>query len=211
MEFALYERMMKMSIEVDIKTKGIDDYTVWNTKHSFSELSNTIKDRFVEDVPIVSVGSGNGKFESFHIQNTGKNIICVDPDPTASYKNKKIYIKPKYPTVKELISDLPYIVKNCNLLLIWGLPGDDYDMEAIEKLKPLKIIVLFEDGGSAGSSRFHDNKENLCDGEYIFNPKEDMVYEYKINNLLGTDYYILRTYTRIMSYNGIYFLKKILY
>ena len=111
------------------------------------------------DIALISVGSGNGALESRITEDCGKNIICVDPDPKSYYRIPEIVKVPDYPLVKDLVSASPEIVGNCLLLLNWCNPNDsEYDFEAIQLLKPIAFISIYEsflgDSGAAGGEKF---------------------------------------------------------
>ena len=197
MDLEIYMQVMNMKRELDSQ-KSIDDYSRWNFMISFNELSNRIQLDFDNDLPIISVGSGSGKFESYHICTKGKDIMCIDPEPKSYDKEEQIYVEPKYPIVSNLIENEPDIVGECNLLLIWVTPSIDYDMDAIKSLKPKKMVVLFDGSGGAGSSKFHNYNSRDCDGEYTFNSDDDILYAHKMFSMLNDmNYYHVRTYTRV--------------
>lgn len=115
-------------------------------------IKSIVKEHFCSDTQIISVGSGNGAFESFYNQN----IICVDPHPTKYLRNNQIYTKPLYSYVEELVREKPELIGNSNLMLISPPPGDEitYDIEAIRLLKPKCILIVGEFTGTCSSSQF---------------------------------------------------------
>ena len=117
---------------------------------------------------IISVGCGNGAYEyeiSEGCNQLREKLILVDPNPEefSPYPSSGRYIKVNYSTVNSLVSQVPNVIENCVLLLIW--PYDDgntsdnsvYDYEAVTVLKPKSIIVVYErpddrpTGASGGS------------------------------------------------------------
>lgn len=114
-------------------------------------------------VPMISVGSGMGGFESL---TPNINWILVDPDPMSyEYKNSDIMDKPirdpDYKYVKDLLADKPHIKGNCTLFLNWCDPNYSmYDYEAVIQLQPLMIFTIVEiymgHCGAAGGELFHD-------------------------------------------------------
>ena len=117
-----------------------------------------------KDIPLVSVGSGNGLLENEINSKCNVNIICVDPDPS-SYSKPPIVIQPHYNYVKDLINAKPIIVNNCLLLLNWCNPNmSEYDYEAIKLLKPVAFIAIYEEHyhsyGAAGGIKFYEYIHN---------------------------------------------------
>ena len=179
------------------KNQPINGYSAWNYKISFDELSQYVKGHFIDDLPIISVGSGNGKFEKHCSRVIEKDIICVDPKPNSYNTGVGLYVKPIYGTFEELIENSPEIVGNCNLLIIWATPSLTYDIDAIKALKPVKMVILYDASGSAGSGDFHDYIDDRCDGEYTYNKSEEIFYSYKMFSFLNDmNYYTVRKYTR---------------
>lgn len=119
------------------------------------------------NLPIISVGSGNGAFEKIINDKLNLNIVCIDPDPLKYNSNSitKPFIVPQYKYVDDII---PFYKDNCILLLNWCDPNDsNYDYDAIIKLNPVCIISVYEvfnnDYGAAGGKKFFD---------YIYNNNE---------------------------------------
>jgi hypothetical protein len=134
-------------------------------------VSNEEKLHFIRQFPeftLVSVGSGNGRFE-YQVQRAlpGRRVICVDPDPEAfdPYPQNGQYIAPEYSFVANLVEHEPDIVGNCCLILHWpqhnGVP---YDIEAVRDLRPQAIFVYYEAIGAAGSIAFHYWLRNCVSG-----------------------------------------------
>ena len=180
---------------------SINDYSNWNCKISFRELSKYVNEHFDNKSPIISVGSGSGKFEYYYnrkfIPSSKDDIICIDPEPLSYNRCKKIYCKPTHNNVHDLIKDRPYLVGNCQLLIIWSYPDNNYDMTAITSLKPNKMVILHDDSGSAGSSDFHDYIGDNCNEEYTYDEENQIFYTHKMFEFLNDmNYYIVRKYTR---------------
>lgn len=111
------------------------------------------------NLPIISVGSGAGTLEK-HLQSVITNrIICIDPQPQSCQSDPIDWtkgIKPHYATVKDLLLVNSDIKFNCVMLLCWPNPNDStYDYEAIELIKPLSVILLYEAIGAAGGTNLH--------------------------------------------------------
>lgn len=119
------------------------------------------------DVPIVSVGSGMGAIE-FMATRLHDRWVCVDPDCTnynATYgvfnwRDIEPFKNADYPNVHALIHNKPDIVGHCCVFLNWCDPNNsDYDIQAVELLKPIGILAIIErfgnTNGMAGGERFH--------------------------------------------------------
>jgi hypothetical protein len=124
------------------------------------EVSSVYMEKLLKN-PIVSVGSGLGKYEKQIETQLNTSIICVDPNPT-SYNylfededTKNLHL-PDYSTVDALLHKRPELIGNCNLLLAWPLPNDsEYDIEAVVKLKPLNMVIIYETIGGAAGKQMH--------------------------------------------------------
>jgi hypothetical protein len=144
-------------------------------------------------LPYISVGSGTGLYERLimdRIKDTTNlpcNIICID-NLTDKYDEDKFVIKPNYSTVDDMLKDMPELESNCNLLLFWpyseGLmeiycTEKPYDIDAISKLKPKNICILYEIYGGAGSYLLHAwlNKCGVKNNELDELESEDIVDE----------------------------------
>jgi len=126
---------------------------------------------------IVSVGSGAGDLEA-RLQQLflGKNkmeVVCIDPDALRFHSHdsgKQIALRPDYSNIDEYIQDQKKKgndFSNCLLLLNWpdNRPayGAGYDEEAIKKVKPVAVLILYSFvsifGGTSGSREFHQFRE----------------------------------------------------
>lgn len=107
------------------------------------------------DVPIISVGSGNGVLEK-HITNTiHKHVICVDPLVEDYNYPQYGMINPDYSIVAYLLIAQPELVGNCILLLNHASPNEStYDYDAVLQLQPLHILFCGEPSGTAGGQQF---------------------------------------------------------
>ena len=131
------------------------------------------------DLPVVSVGSGNAAFELYLTNwcaQFGVNInwILLDPDPSDWGRPKKVFMRPDYPTVRELLKDKPEIKHNCIVLLNSIDPrGDNYDERFVKSVRPQYIIFLTNikrhtqfDSGTRFLKKYLDNdlpRYRLCD------------------------------------------------
>lgn len=115
------------------------------------------------NLPIISVGSGDGSLEILYDNIYSRNIICIDPDPQSYFqwdKHFRIYKPPKERYVENYIKKHPDIIEHCVLLLNWCLPNDStYDWEAICDLKPCGVASIYEtfmgENGAAGGEQFY--------------------------------------------------------
>ncbi len=149
---------------------------VWRkylSKDTINEYLDTAFMKYGEDKKIISVGSGHADTEFSFMERNKKEIICVDPFPYSHGSFGSVLVKPKYDYVDDLIKNEPDVVGNCHLLLIWPLPCDStYDIDAIEKLKPLSIVVIYDPTGSSGGTEFLYYK-------WLFNWREEGENEQK--------------------------------
>lgn len=126
------------------------------------KLNNTFLKIFVQNdyyrqKKIVSVGCGLCQTEAILSTRFGikrERFILVDPDPISFCFTgvAEPAMKIDYPSVTALVTEQPDIVQNC-ILFIWNAtPGYTfYDLEAIRKLRPLKVILNVEFSGSTSS------------------------------------------------------------
>lgn len=134
--------------------------TVQNVRNSI----DTILGQFPTIDKIISVGSGTGYLEKLiEIAFRQKlQMICIDPDPT-QFSSEPIKRGPDYPTVDVFLRTRPVAPWNSIVLLNWPetreTHGAGYDVDAIRKLNPLAVIIIYEldfiDSGSAGSKQLH--------------------------------------------------------
>jgi hypothetical protein len=156
-----------------------NDYNIKNYyfhKFSLKRISNALRILSFSKYPIVSVGSGNGELE-YHLSQrkefANNKFYCVDPSPE-SYDtyNPHAMMTPDYPYVADLIKHRPELVGNCTLLLAWADPCKNYDMEAIQLLKPISIVAIAENSGVAGGQLFHEwcfeNNISCNEPEYTY-------------------------------------------
>lgn len=122
--------------------------------------------------PLVSVGSGLGLNERRLETDLNINILCIDPKPH-SFNNqgdeKKCHM-PDYSLVDDLIKEKADLIGNCNLMLCWPYPNEStYDIEAIVKLKPSSVLIVYESLGGAGGNQLHNwlEKINAPNGSMI--------------------------------------------
>ncbi len=144
------------SIPHEINSPDNYNGSEWNEKIPFNDLKECCDRIFTDDVEIISVGSGNGKLEKYLKNNGYLNIICIEPEIFSHNVEKIIHNKPDYNIVDEIIIKKPSIVSNCYLMIIWPSGKDKkdcgYDIDAIKKLKPSRILVLYENTGYSGSN-----------------------------------------------------------
>jgi hypothetical protein len=150
---------------------------------------------------VVSVGSGNGTYE-YELMKSGIEIICVDPAPESylEYPSDDKYIKPHYSLVDDLIKSQPQLVSNCVLFLNWPAPlKSTYDIESIEKLKPLGIVIVYETLiKAAGGNRLHEWLDSADNGDYY------EIASYKLNTYrMWTEVILCLKLLVHMSYRGL--------
>ena len=143
------------------------------------------------NLPIISIGSGTGVLEK-HLQtvNNQYKIICIDPDPQSCQHGPIDWTKglrPDYATIKELLIANSDIKSNCVMLLCWPNPNDsNYDYEAIELIKPVSVILLYEAIGAAGGTSLHcmlKKFDNNCMGLSYHDTNIGCDQCFKFNNL----------------------------
>jgi hypothetical protein len=165
---------MRSHIPYEIDSPNNRNGSEWNEKIPFNAVKECCDRIFTfikgtESPDIVSVGSGNGKLEKYLIENGYPNIICIDPKVFSHNIEKVLHIKPEYDNVDEIISKRPEIVGDCFLMIIYPShkesPDCGYDIEAIRKLNPRRILVLYDSySGSHELIKFLNNpgKEWCC-------------------------------------------------
>ena len=154
--------------------------TNWSSLITYEQCTEKIM-KYHTSQKLISVGSGYGILED-HIKSTYAimqkklELICIDPEPY-SYRFKNYpprpLMSPDYAYVDDYLEQLEKeknteqpssSEKNdCDLLLCWTNPNDStYDLEAIIKLKPSNVFIIYEMTGSAGSSSLHNWICNKC-------------------------------------------------
>jgi hypothetical protein len=155
--------------------------TNWSTLITYEQCAEKIM-KYHKSQKLISVGSGYGVLEE-HIQKTYAKtnqkleLICIDPEPCSyrfqNYPQQPL-IKPDYAYIDDYLEQLEKqqtkeqlysCEKNydSDLLLCWSSPNDStYDLEAIIKLKPTNVFIIYEMTGSAGSSSLHNWIYNKC-------------------------------------------------
>lgn len=121
----------------------------------FSEYSKR------NNLPIVSVGSGNGALELWLKDKFDCEIVCTDPDPLewnadqGSGRRQVLHMAPAAATVPELLETRPELKGECLALFNWTYPSKSYDFEALIALRPQMFLSVYEPPGAAHSSSFH--------------------------------------------------------
>ena len=138
-------------------------------------LGTDIVYRYINDFskhykkPIISIGSGGAQIEYDTQQQFNVNWICVDPEPQSfigqgcvqiEHNNPSVLIKPAFKTVQDLVKENPEYIDNCIIFLNWCNPNkSEYDYEAIQLLKPIAILTIYErflgGNGAACGEKFH--------------------------------------------------------
>ena len=119
----------------------------------------------------MEVGSGNGHLAEFISKMLKTDVITIDPliqkflgntEAKSDYKDVDAYLKTNEN------ADINYLVLN------WTNPNaGSYDVDAILKLKPENIILLYASCGAAGTRDLH---KWLCEGHKGY--KVEKVYGY---------------------------------
>ena len=112
----------------------------------------------------LSIGSGNGYFESLFSKNFNNEpqIICIDPNPLSygAYELTKEFIEPSYATAEEFKQKNPD--RETVLFINWPDPTVSYDIEAIRLLKPIAFFIIYaervDDTGSLVEHRAGSNE-----------------------------------------------------
>jgi hypothetical protein len=144
---------------------------VFNIKKVLCLLQKNLFNSFnFDNIDLLSIGSGNGLFESMCQTIFGIPIICVDPKPPQLKKveGEVPFLTPMFSYTEEYVNyDKKKKKDETILFLIWPEPDkinvDDeenylpYDFEAIFMLQPLAFFIIYSDTGFiAGSSPLHE-------------------------------------------------------
>ena len=160
--------------------------TNWSSLITYEQCAEKIM-KYHTSQKLISVGSGYGVLEDYienAYTNTNANananvkkleLICIDPEPCSyrfqNYPTQPL-IQPDYAYLEDYLEQLEKQSSkeqlfsgesDCDLLLCWSNPNDStYDLEAIIKLKPSKVFIIYEMTGAAGSSSLHNWIYNKC-------------------------------------------------
>ena len=173
---ALRERVVASCREAG--TKPVFKYYPYYAPKTSETLQKFVDAAAAATGPLVSVGSGMAYMESLvcrEMMRLGKDpeVWCIDPTPMAydpflvPHDQREPFIRPVQPTLTALMRNDPdtfeYLAThpNLTLLLVWCYPDTDtgssgyaYDVEAIFRLKPDRVVVLYEGVGAAGTANF---------------------------------------------------------
>lgn len=158
-----------------------------------------IRRRFPAIDKIISVGSGTGYLERRIDERVSPTLrmICIDPSPT-QFINATVQRQPDFPTVDAFLKTDPDSPWNSILLLNWpdNRPdhGAGYDVDAIRKLNPLSIIIIYAlndiDFGNAGSRDLHRMRDSDTlykkESVVVFTHFDQQVYWKVIHKLLAS-------------------------
>ena len=122
---------------------AINSFTIDRCLERLHELFSI--ENFGADIDRLSIGSGNGYFESLYHQKypSDPQIICIDPD-RLSYNSRglsKAFIEPSYATVEEYKRANPE--KNTLLFINWPDPEIPYDIDSIRSLNPVGFFIIY--------------------------------------------------------------------
>ena len=155
--------------------------TNWSSLITYEQCTEKIM-KYHTSQKLISVGSGYGVLEdyidsTYAIMQKKIELICIDPEPSSyrfeNYPSQPL-IKPDYAYLDDYLEQQLEKDKNkeqpssgqksdCDLLLCWTNPNDStYDLEAIIKLKPSTVFIIYEMTGAAGSSSLHNWIYNKC-------------------------------------------------
>jgi hypothetical protein len=137
----------------------------WGVDFVCRYLDNIMNDN---DLPLISIGSGNGYFEHLFVEkypHYKHRVICVDPEPGV-WNDSKVYFEPEYPDLPALLKDRPTLYEQCLMLFNWCLPDEStYDSEALILGKPRAFVVVYEkfegENGGAGGKLFHSYTDHF--------------------------------------------------
>ena len=174
-------------------------------------LFRTFLSNFDDKIPIISVGSGMAYFEYLIQVLFKRDVICIDPDPNRFSpspflsSNKKLFIKPEFNIVDNLLSSKnSKKYTDCLLILNWPSPYDTaYDIDSIIKLKPRGFFIIYEREGKAGSEglieKLCERKPQFEEGlSYELLKKEESHEHKRVAGIADVDlYYIVSSYRRI--------------
>jgi hypothetical protein len=155
------------------------------------------------ELPIVSLGSGNGAVEYLLSKwcNNSSNWILLDPSPL-SWSTGKLFMAPDYPRDKDLMEAKPEIYNNCILFLNSTDPrGSNYDEKCVKKLRPLFIILLTNlrhcvdfKSGTPALKRYLDHEEHYYQLILKYNDIENeffsqtlLIYRYVPEKIIGSE------------------------
>jgi hypothetical protein len=159
--------------------------------------------RIHPELPIVSLGSGNGAVEYLLSKwcKNSYNWILLDPDPL-SWSTGKLFMAPNYPRDKDLMEAKPEIYNNCILFLNSIDPrGSNYDEKCVKKLRPLFIILLTNIrccldfySGTPALKRYLDHEEHYYQLIIKYNDIENeffsqtlLIYRYVPEKIIGSE------------------------
>lgn len=134
----------------------------WSSHLSYDSARTFIRSQTTGSGPVISVGSGAAQLEA-SLDLPGRSMICIDPDPS-EYQHLTPAIQPSWSTVESMLESEPTPV-GCTLLLIWP-SFSGYDIEAIRRLQPAEVFILYEVNGCAGSEQLHQWMHDSPDTGY---------------------------------------------
>ena len=146
-------KVLKFDFDYNHFNQAIKIYKLENCMKFIEEyLYNSFK---LDDIDLLSVGSGNGLFEKCCQDIFDKEIFCIDPAPLSFNPQglTEAYKKPSFHVLDEYLS-FPEKKDKSILLLIWPDLKLEYDIQSIMALNPLAFFVIYGDWPHAGSSLF---------------------------------------------------------
>lgn len=117
--------------------------------------------------------------------------------------------KPEYPTVDDLLAEEPELKGRCYLMMVKPYIDDTtWDYEAILKLRPIKVFIMFQSSGEDGGKKLHhflgyigapsekSENPNLHKKEVTPQILEDLEYR-GVDLDLIKEYKVLKTQTEV--------------
>ena len=158
------------------------------------------------ELPIVSLGSGNGAVECLLSKwcKNSSSWILLDPNPVAVnyWSIGELFMAPKYSYDKDLLKAEPEIYNNCILFLNSIDPiSDNYDESCVKRLRPLFIILLTNirccldiASGTPALKRYLDHEEHYYQLILKYNDIENeffsqtlLIYRYVPEKIIGSE------------------------
>ena len=146
---------------------AINSFTIDRCLSRLHELFSI--ENFGADIDRLSIGSGNGYFESLYHQKypSDPKIICIDP-ARLSYNSGGLsgaFVEPTYLKVEDYKRANPK--KNTLLFINWPDPEIPYDIDSIISLNPVGFFIIY-------AMRPHDMKPPMTDDMVPLAGSEDL-------------------------------------
>jgi hypothetical protein len=174
-----------------------DAYNIISEERLLSFMKPALKGK----THLVSIGSGTGHHETVIMKAfklSKDSVICVDKKSTAEYSSE-IPLPPHASSVDELLRLRPTTgFSNACVLIHWPNPAasnDHYDIEAICKLLPASIVIVYGKDGVSGSDGLvewvqnMESKSDVYDDTKPYSPKHiyRVLAKYEENQKIRTN------------------------